>query len=962
MNSEQRAEAVRSLYGILSQALQGELDQLNTTRRGATLVSGEFLGPFAEYYYYRFEVPEDMWLQAVTQATFTLGHSDPVVVKGCIVSVSNQFVVVALPVDVGHVIPEVRCSWNFDEEMKPVIGLLSSIEDPPPIASMLFGLEENLGVEGTVEPLFPPDMPPHQQDAVGKMIRNSVTFLWGPSGSGESEILASATVNFVKAGKRVLYLTQTCERADGLLEEISRAGDQIGVNILPSALRAGFPLDLNSATVGQVSLELQSSALHAETRRKFPEVFTLLDTYRSTRIKQVLHEDFSARLDDLNKRLDEKKQQVLQISEELLKLRDALNRVKNASMLERMKKGFSRDESVVTQKQCDEKVASQKRLQAIQQNIASEISKLENNAPVTPERLREYQSALKRITELGGIDRVMQTADEYLKVDRSDLLRTKPLVIATVATALADPHFSAQQFDVVIIDNAERVNLAHLAVLALRSSGQMVVAGDPFQLEPESCSKSELAQSWLQQDIFVQVAGTRELAQLFEWKEQQQQSSVFLSPPDSEKPQFSHFFLSKLFPEKISLPASVKPRGTIYFIDTTDLHSKCRQYIGRKKILPFNDLQTKKTIECVKNALLQPHRIAGDIGVVVPFPGPTLSTKLQLRLHGIRNVEVGLPQGFVGRRKKAIIFDTTMSGVDYTMRPIDDKKAGEQFIMRLLASVLASAEEEVYILADMSHFQTRYKDRLFTNLLTLLKGHATTTTSFSGSAKKFDQLEWHQRAPLFEHTRKGPPPPSIAEDTFKTERTKGDIEAEVKMKMLEKQQAGSKALASGRNYELETYVAVNRVLGLWTDIDLLSQYVGGEALFRHTLATEQTASRLRIDFCQNEKNFSDNMHKWDLLIYQMSGGDKTDLSFFAKHTPESRVRWDINTLKVFYSSDVEAVVEEGRKKVAVVVAKLFQDVVGKSQPASPVEWSTAYLNFLTRMEKYLEWISSEVRK
>lgn len=962
MNSEQRAEAVRSLYGILSQALQSELDQLNTTRRGATLVSGEFLGSFAEYYYYRFEAPEDMWLQAVTHATFTLGHSDPVVMKGDIVSIRNQFLIVALPVDVGQVIPEVRCSWNFDEEMKPVIGLLSSIKDPPPIASMLFGLEENLGVEGTVEPLFPPDMPPPQQDAVGKMMRNSVTFLWGPSGSGESEILTSATVNFVNAGKRVLYLTQTCDRADGLLEELSPAADRIGVNILPSALRAGFPLDFNSTTVGQVFLELQSATLHAETRKKFPEVFALLETYRSTRIKQILHEDFTVRLDELNKKLDEKKQQVLQISEELLKLRDALNRVKNASMLERMKKGFSRDESVVTQKQYDEKVASQKRLQAIQQNFASEITKLENNAPVTPERSREYQSALKRIAELGGIDRVMQTAEEYLKVDHSDLLRTKPLVIATVATALSDRHFDEQKFDVVVIENAERVNLAHLAVLALRSTGQMVVAGDPFQLEPESCSKSELAQSWLQQDIFVQVAGTRELAQLFEWREQQQQSSVFLSPLDSETPQFSHFFLSKLFPEKISLPASVKPRGTIYFIDTTELHSKCRQYIGRKKILPFNDIQTKKAIECVKNALLQPHRIAADIGVVVPFPGPTLSTKLQLRLHGIRNVEVGLPQGFVGRRKKAIIFDTTMSGVDYTMRPIDDKKAGEQVIMRLLTSVLASAEEEVYILADMSHFQTRYKDRLFTNLLTLLKSYATTTTSFFGSAKKFDQLEWHQRAPLFEHTRKGAPPPAKTQETSKAERTRDDIEAEVKMKMLEKQQIGSKALAGGRNYELETYIAVNRVLGLWTDIDLLTQYVGGEPLFRHTLATELTASRLRIDFCQNEKNFSDNMHKWDLLIYQMSGGDKTDLSFFAKHTPESRVRWDINTLKVFYSSDVEAVVEEGRKKVAVVVAKLFQDVVGKSQPASPVEWSTAYLNFLTRMEKYLEWISSEVRK
>jgi hypothetical protein len=104
------------------------------------------------------------------------------------------------------------------------------------------------------------------------------------------------------------------------------------------------------------------------------------------------------------------------------------------------------------------------------------------------------------------------------------------------------------------------------------------------------------------------------------------------------------------------------------------------------------------------------------------------------------------------------------------------------------------------------------------------------------------------------------------------------------------------------------------------------------------------------------------MDKWNLIIYEMSGGYKADMSFFASKGPEGRVRQDIRNLHAFYSSDVEAAIEEGKKKIAVEVARVFQGLLGKTKPDSPAEWSTAYLNFLTRLEAYLSWISEQVRE
>jgi len=117
-----------------------------------------------------------------------------------------------------------------------------------------------------------------------------------------------------------------------------------------------------------------------------------------------------------------------------------------------------------------------------------------------------------------------------------------------------------------------------------------------------------------------------------------------------------------------------------------------------------------------------------------------------------------------------------------------------------------------------------------------------------------------------------------------------------------------------------------------------------------------------LDTCENEIQFRDVMEQWNLIVYEMSGGNKTDMSFFASKGPEGRIRQDIRNLYAYYSSDVEAAIEEGKKKIAVEVARVFQELLGKNKPDNPADWSTSYLKFLTRLEAYLSWISEQVRR
>jgi len=301
-----------------------------------------------------------------------------------------------------------------------------------------------------------------------------------------------------------------------------------------------------------------------------------------------------------------------------------------------------------------------------------------------------------------------------------------------------------------------------------------------------------------------------------------------------------------------------------------------------------------------------------------------------------------------------------MAGVDYTMRPLDDRKIGELKLMRVLNTILSCVEEDLYVVADVSHFKSVYKDRLISKFLVQLQGQSEATPPLTASAKAFDDMTWDQRDRLF---GAGLGRNVVGADRRAADPGAGpprDVETDLRMKIMARQQP--QPAITGRDFEQETFLAAHRVLGLRKDANLLSQMIGGDLLFRYSLGTEQSAARLPLDGCRSEEEFRKTMERWNLLIYEMSGAGKTDLTFFAKQTPEARVRWDINNLRAYYSSAMEAIMEESKHRIATSVTKVFQECLGKSQPANPNEWSTAYLNFLGKMEAYLAWISEQLRR
>lgn len=944
----------------LIDALQKELSQVNTTPREVVLTSGHLVGEFAGYYYYRFEVPEGFRIRRSEFVRCTLGSEDSLEFDAQVISIPNQYITIAFQIDLGPVLPQIKCSWSFESTINPIIAKLSQDQGLPPLSEVLMNPASagNALSEGRY-PFTPPDAYPELLPHLKTIFKNRVSFVWGPVQTGKTELIALTILALLRDGKRVLYLSERNEKVDEGLVRAIEMGKKYSIDLQRVSCRVGLPTPMFAERVQSVSLEHAVFAEREFRKKSEPEEILLMEKYLSFRITQLLNWEHFQKVKELREIDATRQQQVDALTGEVAALKEQIEK-SSGTVKSIFRKGLGKEDPVVLQKKMNEKLNQLKVAREELTAVTASIMKLEAASPIDTSSWKEYQLTIQRINELGGVDELRKSVEGLLDVDEESLLASKALVATSIAQIFIDPRMRALSFDTVIVDDVEGVSLPYLVSLSSVATEQMILVGDPFQVGPTTYSNAPIVRQWLQRDIFSFAAGVEELSPLLDWAEAHRDFVIFLNVQYRRPAKLAEFVSSALYDNKVSQHQNGSTAGGIFVMNTASLQGASAQYIGREKILPFNKAQTEKVVELVKHLLVVGNVVASDIGILLPMAISTIHTKQQLRLHGITNVEVGTPATFRHRRKRVIIFDTLMAGVDYTLRHLDDRKSGESEIIRLFNTVASCVIEDLYIVADLGHFRSFYRDRLFVKFLILLKALADTEPATAAAARRFDALDWDRRRPLFK-LEAGLRLVRTGNGESKRDEVEEDPEFVLRMKMMEKKR-DTLTVSEVVSDEHHVYVAVLRVLGLLRDVNLLSQYRNGTLLFSNCLSSEAAKTALPLDLCQNEREFGAIMERWNLLIYEKSGGSSTRHEFFSRNTPASQVRWDVKNLKAFFASDVEAVIAEGKQRIATTVSRMFQESISRSQPAAPQEWMKGYLYFLGKLEWYLDWMLEQLRK
>lgn len=582
---------------------------------------------------------------------------------------------------------------------------------------------------------------PRQRQAVRQALASEVTFLWGPPGTGKTDVVGYVVEGSVRQGLNVLFLAPTKVAVDQALERVcdllsgdegfaeglvQRAGEieiaslreRYGSAIAPEQIaeRVSAVLDDQFArakatmkAVGErIEVHEKAIALHRKRDEEFAQWTTAEDQHReartdletTTRASARLAREvadaprpsgfFAARNEDRLRRLR-------------LELTDAEGRRQQAA------RSAESAASIVA--------AARRRVETAELELASMMAKVETLPPLR--ELRDHENRLTR--ELDDLTR-----------QRSDIrraVRSRCRVLgATVAKAVQSRRL-LDRVDVVVIDEAGMVDLPSAWLAAGLAQKRLVVAGDFRQLpavtkgsgdKKASAENRDHSRQWCARDPFraaglVDDSGRvridRRLVALDTQYRMQAPICALVNAvayPDAP--------LSTGRGEGSRIPQNPVIDAPVLLIDTSSrripgldgktntvneavVHEIVRglQYEG---VLPGRKWQRHET---------RPGERATDrLAVIAPYRAQVkaLRTSLQYRFGEEYDEVVDTIHRFQGSQRPVVIFDTAVG---------DSRRPGlgrfyegtglSSDTCRLLNVALSRAQDHVVVVADVEHLR-----------------------------------------------------------------------------------------------------------------------------------------------------------------------------------------------------------------------------------------------------------------
>lgn len=901
----------------IRQSLTEEIAALSQTPHSTILSNGRRVAVRGDSAVYRFEIPENNHFtpSCIVQCTMgtTVQFSFPVRVA----DVQSQFLYLLFPCNAGENIPELACAWNPASSTEQLSQHWKNISLNSIAQNLMDRKFPDNSAAAKKEQIFASSFTDSQQQAIKQSMNRKISFVIGERKRGKTGVAASLVLNGLREGKRMLYLAGSSGSLHGCLKEISEV-NPVAIEESTAVLNEG--LFLRSDHLPEFLPP--ASALDDATRTGLTKLFSLINA-----------EHDYLRIEELQEKLNEKQQQINEATEELQIQKDELNRVQNASMIERMRFGKKAVEEL--QEGVREKNALVDRLKQHLTVMTKELFKKETSVPIP---LREKQK----------IEKFNST--QFPPTDKNDLesrILSRQCLATTIGNAVALSPEVLSTFDIICIDDAHSLNLAQLFFFASLSKERCFILADVTEQPPQSVSQFDGARTWLQKNYFAYYQNEDSEYYRFMINLLPYDVVSELTLPQASTNVFEAILLSAL--EQTPVPPGSK--GRIFFLNTEEQRATSPQFVGKKKILPFNEVNAKRVVECVKHALLNGTTTLSDILVVAPPSGQTMYLREHLKIHQLGEVEIA-PLGSIRLcSKRAVIFDLTVAGIDFTLRSLDDKKTGLVQIADTFNTLFSTVTDDLYIIGDIAHIRKKYKSRFIETLLEKILMVKENEAAIFSATRRFDDLSNEIRSKVI----------------FATELDKSQTDYRSKLEQskpssLDTSKSGptNTVAAADRKLKLDIRTACLRVLARRDMINLIAQYLGAFPLYKTTLETQKYYDILPECDCENENDFKFVMDMWNLLIYETSDVQKAEHPLYQKARVDSKLPIDLQQIHSFYHSDLEMVVEEGKHRLAQSIQKIFNDCIGK-KPVTPIDWMNAYIVFLNRMAKYLETIINQIR-
>ena len=535
------------------QTLTDEIEAIKQGSGGSTwtVFNGRFIRRDGPLFVYLFSTESAL---ALIDDLPTEVEIDGQRVEGQVVSVRGTEIAVGIERDFGPIIEQVHLTADLPYLLQALKDRYQDILSGhrairTSLSQKLFGtISATTGIyQGPLDlPAVPSHLNDDQREAIRKALGSEVSFIWGLPGTGKTKTVSFLAAALLSRNLRVLIVSQTNLAADQALHSVAEL--------------------LNSSPLYQEGKLLRLGAIAKE------DLSHLFPMVTMGGIAETLRHHLKTRLAQLNS-------QLLQVRSELAPLPEAvtlLSRAKEADRemaatladFERAKQDVAvaqtRQERAADRVQaCQERLArahSAGRLKRLflglnPAHIQTELGLLEsqraieeNTVAAAKERQSQIASALDhltgvaellveqataKLTELGlTADQVnartlslsrqseqmtaeIRALEQELESIRDKILREARLMATTLTQATISQELEDQQFDALILDEANLAPMPGVYYAATKASQKVIIVGDFRQLPPISVAASgssqqlgrvcQTAPGWLARDIVDQL-------------------------------------------------------------------------------------------------------------------------------------------------------------------------------------------------------------------------------------------------------------------------------------------------------------------------------------------------------------------------------------------------------------------------------------------------------------------------
>ncbi len=495
--------------------------------------AGKYCGEVGDgRFIYKFILDSELFVPTDTPGRLQVGNSSYEV---AIVSIEDLAITLSTSKLITGSISTATLSFSpyyilerLKERLSELDGSSSACHDMP--MRLIGGTPNRPFSERTVPESEGGNLNEEQLAAVNRSLSQSITFIWGPPGTGKTHTIGKLVEELVNRGERVLLTSHTNVAVDTALE---KAVEKLSSHPVGIVIRVGDPsssdsglrdyyLDRVVEKKGE-SLRMQKADLEKRlrpfriTRDYLTDAAKLVDALEEAERAAITA---TAWLSQAENRVNRVRKQLELGNQSLERLENLLKKAEDASWIRQILFGLNPDKirfRILAQGMSINEVKSELRdaehdrstaiqnLQQAQAALETAKRKLATAVPdLTPDEIRKrLDVAEKTIKELGA---EIASVDAQLRQLAATAIMEARVVGATLSRFVIADELVNTPFDTIIVDEVSMVLMPYLWFVATKAKKRLVVSGDFLQLPPISIAddpkKYPMAAKWLAKDPF----------------------------------------------------------------------------------------------------------------------------------------------------------------------------------------------------------------------------------------------------------------------------------------------------------------------------------------------------------------------------------------------------------------------------------------------------------------------------